>query len=262
MNLQRRLLSQNFFRDPKLVAHLVGKAQFVPNDLIVDIGAGTGTITRELAQTGARVIAVEVDTNLVGQLRSNLRNYPNVAVCQADIRQYSLPNQPYKVFANLPFHLTADIIYKLLYYSRPPEVAYLVVQQEAAEKFAGLPRETQASLLTKPWFDFRLIWKFNQTDFQPAPEVDIVLLTITKRTIPLISPDQELLYKNFIKFAFGTWKKDLKVGLKKIFTFNQWKRLADANHFSLHAKPTDLSFAQWLAIFNFWCSRSDHNFLP
>lgn len=250
MLFKRRMLSQNFFKQPKLVASLVGKAHFGQRDLILDIGAGTGIISKELAKTCGQVIAVELDVDLIPQLKANLRSNGNVRICHEDIRQFNLPTGEYKVFANLPFHITADVIYKLLYYSNPPEEAYLVVQKEAAEKFAGLPHETQFSILAKPWFDFEIVWKFKRLDFTPEPEVDTVFLKISKRELSKVLPENEALYKSFIKFAFNTWKKDLKVGLKDIFTYEQWKRLARDNHFNVHAKPTDLTFPQWFAIFD------------
>ncbi len=257
MLFKRRSLSQNFFRNPLLVSHLVGRAGFGKNDTAIDIGAGTGPITVELAKRCGQVIAVEIDDDLVRQLRHNVRDFPNVEVWHGDIRQFNLPAGQYKVFANLPFHITADVIYKLLYFSNSPQEAHLVVQEEAAQKFAGMPQETQFSVLAKPWFDFEITWKFRRSDFFPPPAVDTVLLKIVKRKSPLVLPQNEMLYKSFVKFAFNTWKKDLKVGLKNVFTFEQWKRLSKDNRFNIHARPTDLTFDQWLAIFNCLITRVD-----
>lgn len=249
---KRKLLSQNFFVDQKLVAHLVGKACFGKNDVVIDIGAGTGIISRELAKTCGRVIAVEIDDDLINTLARNLKNFPKVQIINNDIRQFQLPTTTYKVFANLPFHITADIIYKLLYNSSPPAESYLVVQKEAALKFTGSPRETQFSILAKPYFNFQVVWEFKKTDFDPEPNVDTVLLKITKRKKALVPESEIPIYNSFVKFAFGTWKKDLKIGLKKVFTYEQWKRLAKDNKFNIHAKPTELTFPQWLSVFRYY----------
>lgn len=254
MNLKSRLLSQNFLRNPKLVADLIGKSSIGPNDLVIDIGAGRGIVSRELAKVAGRVIAVEIDSELIPLLQQHLSTFKNVQIYNTDFLHFDLPHSDYKVFANPPFHITADIIYKLLHFSHPPQDAYLIVQKEVAEKFTGSPCETQASLLLKPWFDFRTVWTFSKSDFSPQPDVETVLMHISCRPLPLVLPEEELVYKSFIKFAFGTWKKDLKIGLKSVFTYPQWKRLARDNDFSIPSKPTDLKFNQWLMLFRFFSS--------
>lgn len=252
MLTRQRLLSQNFLKSPELVAKLVAMAKFTKSDLVIDIGAGTGSISIELAKTCGQVVGVEIDERLINTLRSNLARFTNVNIVHSDIRSFELPEKPYKVFSNLPFHITAEITYKLLYGLIPPKECYLVMQKEAAQKFAGLPTETQFSLLAKPYFDFKIMWDFKKSDFVPEPDVDCVLLKITTRDRALLSEIEKDGYASFIKYAFGTWKKDLKVGLKKVFTYKQWKRLAKDNHFNVHAKPTDLTFAQWLNLFRFY----------
>ncbi|KKT74360.1 MAG: rRNA (Adenine-N(6)-)-methyltransferase [Candidatus Nomurabacteria bacterium GW2011_GWA1_46_11] len=252
MIFKQRLLSQNFFKDKNLVARLVGLANFGPNDLVVEIGAGKGIITEALARVVGHVVAVEIDGELVVDLKRLFVSFSNVEIMLADIRQFALPVRHYKVFGNIPFHIATDIVYKLLYYSNPPSESCLVLPREAAEKFSGLSHETQFSTLAKPWFDFQILQDLKRADFSPEPDVHVCLLRITKKETPLISPEEEMLYKSFIKFAFGTWKRDLKSGLKPIFSYSQWKRLADDNQFSIHSKPTDLTFGQWLAIFRFF----------
>lgn len=251
VGLQRKLLSQNFLHNRELVRKLIRWSSIGRHDTVVEIGSGKGIITQALARVCNNVIAIEIDGQLVQELEKKFRYIPNVTIRKADVRQYVLPSSPYKVFANIPFSITADVVYKLLYYSHPPDEAYLIVQKEAAQKFAGTPHENQFSILAKPWFEFKIVWHFKRSDFIPMPDVDCVLLNISKKSEPLVSREEEDMYKAFIKYAFNTWKKDLKVGLKRIFTYNQWKRLAKDNHFSVHTKPTDLSFEQWMAIFEF-----------
>ncbi len=246
-------LSQNFIRNKNLAAHIVGLVSFGINDLVIDIGAGMGNLTRELARVCGRVLAVEIDSDLIPVLAKNLAT--NVTIYNQDFLAFNLPRTPYKVFANLPFHITAEIVKKLLGSKSPPVESYLIMQKEAAQKFSGTPHETQFSLLDKPYFNFETVYIFKKSDFDPEPDVETVLLKIVKRNEPLVTKANKILYQNFIKFAFNTWKKDLKVGLKKTFTYEQWKRLAKDNNFNIHAKPTDLSFPQWLKLFEFYKTR-------
>lgn len=161
-----------------------------------------------------------------------------------------MPSSPYKVFANVPFHITADLIHKLTYYAASPIECYLIVQKEAAMKFGGIPKETLVSTSRKPYFIFSVAYTFKKSDFSPMPAVECVLLKCTKRPVPLVPKEEELLYTKFLKYAF-THGKDLKSGLAQIFTYKQWKRLARANNFPTHVGATDLTFDQWLGLFHY-----------
>jgi 23S rRNA (adenine-N6)-dimethyltransferase len=227
-------------------------AHLANGDTVVDIGAGRGIITAELARVAGRVIAIEIDPELTAELKCQFASHSNVEVHLADIRRFTLPETLYKVFANVPFHIATDIVNKLLYYSVPPTRAYLVLPVEVAGRFGGFRHETQFSVLAKPWFEFKILRNLSKTDFSPSPEVETCLLEIVRREAALVAPGEEMMYRGFIKYAFSMWKNDLKVGLKRIFTYNQWRRLAGDNGFGVHAKPTDLTFNQWLAIFRFF----------
>jgi len=244
-------LSQNFFRDEGLVNRLIVAAKIKPGDTVLDIGAGYGIISAILEAAGAKVLAVEIDPLLVKHLKWRFANNINVKIYNLDFNKFSLPKYPYKVFTNLPFSRTSEFVTKLLFAKSSPEEAHLVVQKEAAQKFSGTPRETQFSVLLKPFFYFEIIYNFKKSDFIPQPSVETVLLKITKRPTPLISQPEKMSYEDFVRYAFNTWKKDLKVGLKKVISYRAWHRLAKDNKFSLHAKPTDLTFDQWLKIYKF-----------
>ncbi len=153
------------------------------------------------------------------------------------------------MFSNIPFNITSEIIRKLLYAKTPPIDSYLVMQEEAASKFSGTPKETEFSVLVKPWFVLTIIRKFRRTDFEPVPSVDVVLLNIKKRDKPLISRDNTANYRKFVKLGFEAWKKDLVTAYKRLFTYEQWKRLSRDLGFAKEVTSTQLTFEQWLGIF-------------
>ncbi|HEX9987296.1 MAG TPA: 23S ribosomal RNA methyltransferase Erm [Chloroflexia bacterium] len=242
-------LAQNFLRDPKLVEALVTDSNIGSDDVVYEIGPGEGIITKALAQRAKQVVAVEIDPTLASQLTAQFRDRSNVRIVRADFLSYQIRMRPYKVFSNIPFNITSEIVRKLLSDREGLAEGYLIVQKEAAEKFAGTPRETQFSVLAKPWFEMRIIWEFQRTDFEPVPSVDVVLLHIEKRTKALVPKDREELYQRFITYGFGAWKKDLKIAYKKVFTYEQWKRLARDLGFQVRPIPTELGFEQWLGLF-------------
>lgn len=252
MAFKRKQLSQNFLINTELVRRLVTQAQFTRADTVIDIGAGTGVITRALHGNCKKVIAIELDTQLYRKMLSEFTDCPSVELVHADFRSMTLPAFPYQVFANIPFHITADILYKLLYSANSPERAFLILQKEAAAKFSGSNGSTQFSLLAGPWFDLTILYHFKHNDFYPPPRVEVVLLQITKRATPLVQKTEEKAYTDFIRYAFGRWKKNLKIGMKELFTYTQWKRLAKDFNFSITATPHELTLEQWLGVFSFF----------
>jgi len=252
--------SQNFLRDPALVNELLDKSDINEKDLVYEIGPGKGIITKELAKRCAKVIAVEKDEKLYSRLKEKFRRDPRFEIRLGDFLEEELLLQArYKVFSNIPFFITADIIRKLTHTQYPPEDCYLIMQKEAAQKFAGTPRETQFSLPLKPWFELRVLHYFQRADFSPVPSVDIVFFQIKKREEPLIKRAHAQLYKDFIVYGFNQWKPTLKNSFKRVFNYTQFKRLANYCGFSVKANPTDLNLDQWLGLFHFFETNVEDN---
>jgi 23S rRNA (adenine-N6)-dimethyltransferase len=194
--------SQNFLRDPALVRHLLDASTLNPEDTVYEIGPGRGVITDALARRCGRVIAVEKDPALARALRQRFADAAHVAVVDGDFLEHPLPDAPYKVFANVPFNVTAAVVTKLLAAPRPPEDSYLIVQREAAERFLGAPAETLYAALLKPWFEPSVLYRFARADFVPAPRVDVVLLRLRKRGPPLVPEEERRSYRDFVTHCF------------------------------------------------------------
>ena len=249
---KRIQLAQNFFRDRGLVASVVAASTITKEDLVYEVGPGEGIITGELVERAGRVVAIEKDAALAVHLRSKFRDKGNVKIHDGDFLRYKIKEKKYKIFSNIPFNITAEVVKQILFGENPPSEAYLVLQKEAAGKFSGTPTETEVSVLAKPWFEFRVLREFRRTDFEPVPSVDVVLLLIARREQPLVSPANAQSYRKFVQFGFEAWKKDLKTAYKRVFTYEQWKRLSKNFSFPLKATPAELKFEQWLGLFNYF----------
>src|SRR5688572_7145096 len=246
---KRMILAQNFLRSSKLARALLDTSSLASADIVYEIGPGHGIITGELAHIARKVVAIEKDPNLARQLCRRFQDVDNVQIITSDFLQYHIPDREYKIFANIPYNITACIVRKILYTHPVPGEAYLIMQKEAAEKFSGSPSETQFSVLAKPLFDIQIIREFWRTDFEPVPNVDSVLLHIKKRPSALVSKEDAFLYHSFVRHGFGTWKNSLKLIFKPIFTYQQWKHLSKDLNFPLNAIPSELTFEQWLGLF-------------
>ncbi|EKD99500.1 MAG: hypothetical protein ACD_22C00241G0006, partial [uncultured bacterium] len=147
---------------------------------------------------------------------------------------------------------TSDIVNKLVFDKNPPDACYLVMQKEAAMRFMGIGEGTLISLLIKPFFELKVEYEFAKSDFVPSPSVDVVLFSIIKKDHPLIKSEHLAEYKKFVNFTLNQQKPSLKLRLNKIFTSEQFYRLSKNLRFSIDATAQDLSFEQWLGLFEYY----------
>jgi 23S rRNA (adenine-N6)-dimethyltransferase len=242
--------SQNFLHDTALVASLIERAGIGPNDLVVEIGPGRGIITARLAQACRRVLAIEKDPCLAAALRASWAGQTNLRLVEGDFLNFPLPEEPYKVFASIPFNLTAAIVARLTAAKPPPQEAFLVMQREAAQTYLGLPHECLRSLLLKPWFALEVIHHFRRSDFSPSPRVDTVLLRLQRRRSPLVACQARVAFRDFVVYNFTAWQPNLGGLLKRLFTHPQRKRILIGLGIDPASPPSLLTLDQWLALFD------------
>ena len=241
-------LAQNLFTSPAPARRLVASADLTPGDLVYDLGAGAGAVTAALLEAGARVVAVERDPYLARKLRARFHG-ATVHVVEADLREVSM-RPPFKVVANPPFNLTADLMRRLLADAPSPESAALVLQREAAWKYAGA-RMTAVSLTARPWFAFDLAEPFTRRDFTPIPSVDLARLGIARKPAPDIAAKDAAAWRAFVRYAIARPRPDAWRTVRNLVSNLQWRRLSHDLDIAAGALSADLSYAQWLGVFQF-----------
>lgn len=153
-------------------ARIVAAADVRPGDLVLDIGAGDGALTAHLVAAGARVVAVELHPGRVEKLRRRFDHAPVTVVC-TDAADLRLPGRPFRVVSNPPYGLSGALIRTLVRPRCPLLTADLVVQRAAARRFAQTLGGRQ--------FDLRIGYPLPRKAFRPPPQVDSVVLRITRR---------------------------------------------------------------------------------
>ena len=241
--------TQNFLRSPRVIAPVIARSGIDRGELVLDIGAGNGTITRLLRLRGARANAVEKDPRLCERLRATFGRDVGVHVSCDDFLRTPLPSVPYKVFASPPFDITAAIVSKLVDAPNPPVDAFLAVQREAAERCLGRPSETLYALLLKPWFSPAVVHEFRRDDFIPAPSVDVVMLRLRKRGPPLVPAAQRGLYRDFVIACFTAWRPSIGAALEWRLGRGPALRLLREAEVDDRARPSRVPFAAWLELF-------------
>ncbi|MBH1980460.1 methyltransferase domain-containing protein, partial [Candidatus Saccharibacteria bacterium] len=207
--------SQNFLRKPSLVKTLAGHSNLKKTDTVYDIGAGSGIISSVLAERCSRVIAVEHDARMITTLRDNVAKFDNVEVVVGDALTFALPDNEYKVFANIPFHLSSPIVRRLTETTNPPSAIYLIVQKQFAQKlligdysFTGL-----LGAFIAPLFEVRIRYKLDRTDFWPHPAVDTVFIELLRRKSPLLPSTDMPRYRAFVEQCFSRQKYFATLGV-------------------------------------------------
>lgn len=181
--MRKYQLSQHFLRSPKLAGFLIGHSNIKKRDIVIDIGAGSGVITTALAKRCSRVIAVEPDAETAALLRNNVGQLENVEIIQRDFLEMELPNGPYKIFANPPFHLSSAILHKLDEAPNPPEAIYLILQKQFALKLLNNDRHYTSQLGKQLFVHYapRIRLPLKPHYFTPPPAVPTVLLELKRR---------------------------------------------------------------------------------
>jgi 23S rRNA (adenine-N6)-dimethyltransferase len=247
------LYSQNFLRDPALVASLLDTWNIGVDDIVYEIGPGKGILTEQLARRCKQVVAIEKDPHLAELLWRRFAGWPHVTIHHGDFLEYLLPlHRPYKVVANIPFNITAAIVNKLTTTECSPMDAYLAMQREAAEALLGAPRESLRSLLLKPWFEVEVAHRFRRRDFMPVPRVDVVMLRLRKRGPPLVRSRDRRCFRDFALYIFTAWRPTLCATLTNLFTRQQLQHLRQGLGIDLDVPPTSLPFGHWLTLFEYF----------
>jgi 23S rRNA (adenine-N6)-dimethyltransferase len=179
-------------------------------DLVLDLGAGTGRLTNELARCARRVVAAELDPGLAAALRNR---WSNVELVEGDAATMALPAEPFRVVANLPFSRTNDLLHRLLDDPRTPlERADLIVEWGVALK-RSLPWPSSVSgVLWGAFYETSVTRRLPRSMFEPPPSVDAGVLVFRRRDVALIAEDRADEYRQFVIRGFRHGLASLRCG--------------------------------------------------
>lgn len=213
-------LGQNFLIDDNIVDKIVAGAGIGPEDKIIEVGPGIGTLTREMASRAQNLMAVEIDKNLIPILEDTLGDYDNVKVVnediiKADIRgliDENLGGGPVKLVANLPYYITTPIIMRFLEEGINVTDIVVMVQKEVAERMNAQPGGKDfgaLSVAVQYYCDTEIVAKVPRHLFVPQPNVDSIVIALRVRPERKYKVDDEDLYFKVVKAAFGQRRKTL-----------------------------------------------------
>lgn len=212
-------LGQNFLVDAGVVRAIVDAADLSPADTVLEIGPGIGTLTQGLAESGARIVAVELDKKLPAVLAETLKGYDNVTVVPGDILKLDIlrilnlgAGERFKVVANLPYYITTPILMALLEQHLPIERMVTMVQKEVAVRMTARPGSKDygaLSVAVQYHTDARIVMDVPPRAFMPAPEVTSAVIACRVRETPAVHSTDEKLFFRLVRAAFGQRRKTL-----------------------------------------------------
>ena len=252
----RKSLSQNFLTDPEALDAIVEAAELVPGDRVVEIGPGLGVLTRRLLAAGASVLAVEVDPRLAEYLRRELYGIDRFELIEADALSLHpremFPGQPFKVVANIPYHITSPLLHAFLEGDRPPLLTVLLVQLEVAERVASPPgRMSYLSVFAQNVADADVVARVPAGAFEPAPAVDSAVLRLRRRAVPVVpvGEGREPFYR-VVQAGFRQRRKQVHNGLgRELPVDGQVVRAALENcDVTPDRRPQTLSVDEWACL--------------
>lgn len=201
-NTQHLSHSQNFLTRRQLIHKILSLSSIDSSDTVVEIGAGKGHLTEALCAKSARVCSVELDDRLYEHTRVKLSHLTNLKLIHGDFLKMPLPEKgDYKVFSNIPYFITTQIMEKLTNAPNPPSEIWLIMEKGAARRFAGLPRETTKSLLLRVTWETEILFHFRREDFHPMPSVDSVLLHLKRKAVPDLPPESLPAFRRFLSHS-------------------------------------------------------------
>lgn len=217
----KKKFGQNFLINENILDNIVDISDVSSEDDVIEIGPGIGALTAKLAKRAHKVLAVEIDHELISVLSQTLANYTNISILESDIlkvdfdeviKKFGLNNDHIKIVANLPYYITTPI---LLFLLKQKEVHFesitVMVQKEVAERMTSAPGNKNygsLTLLIQYYMNAELVLKVDKTYFMPQPKVDSAVVNLTKKSNFVRFNNERSLFK-VIRECFNHRRKNL-----------------------------------------------------
>ncbi len=254
---KKKSLGQHFLTSPAYLRTIADAVEIVPGELVVEIGPGEGTLTRELLARGAQVVAVEKDSRLIPILSETfLRECADgqLQLIEGDALEFELPKKlqktPYKVVGNIPYYITGALLRSFLSSQHQPKSLVFLIQKEVAERIARSKKESLLSLSVKAYGEPQYIKTVPRGAFSPAPNVDSAVLRVQNisRT-HFKNSEEEQRFFEILHAGFAQKRKLLRRNLESVLGQEAGELLQKAG-IPENARAEDVLLQKWLQLFS------------
>ncbi len=220
-------LGQNFLANQATIEKIVAAAKLTPDDVVLEVGAGLGTLTERLARHAGHVVAVELDQRLLPVLQSVLADFDNITLIQGDVLaldpaalisaasiHHPASNIQYKVVANLPYYITSAVLRHLLEANLKPQRMAITVQREVAERIVAKPGQMSLLAVSVQFYGRpRLLFRIKPGSFYPSPEVESAVVGIDLHATPPVPVEDTAAFFHVARAGFAQRRKQLRNSL-------------------------------------------------
>ncbi|NJM72309.1 MAG: 16S rRNA (adenine(1518)-N(6)/adenine(1519)-N(6))-dimethyltransferase RsmA [Scytonema sp. RU_4_4] len=262
----RKVFAQHWLKSDKALNEIIQASQLQSTDQVLEIGPGTGILTRRLLPLVQSLLAVEIDHDLCDRLTKQFGRQENFLLLQGDFLELDLPSllSPFPVFenqnkvvANIPYNITGPILEKLLGTisnpnPEPYDLIVLLVQKEVAERLVAKPSSKAFGALSvrvQYLAQCELIYTVPAGAFHPAPKVDSAVVRLSPRLVETPATDTRRL-EALVKLGFGAKRKMLRNNLQSVVERDRLSQLLEKLEINPQARAEDLSVSQWVALAN------------
>ncbi len=248
MSGPKKSLGQHWLKDRSTLEHIADCAAIAPEDTILEIGPGLGTLTSELLRRAKKVVAVEFDEELARKLPGQFPG-KNLEVINHDILSFDVSTLPkqYKVVANVPYYITSKIVQLLMTVQNKPAVAVLLVQKEVAQRLAARPGDMSILAVSAQIYAEVTLGDIVPAKlFTPPPKVDSQVVVLKTRPHPLYEGDEKAFFR-IVKAGFSAKRKKLRSSLSGGLGISKQEaeNLLQAAKISPDSRAEDLTIAEW-----------------
>lgn len=259
-------MGQNFLVDETILQRIAAAAEPAPCDIVLEIGAGTGALTKVLAQEAGQVLALELDQRLMPILESELAEYGNVTLIQGDVlgldpgplirearKKLDVSEVRYKVVGNLPYYITSAILRQLLEADQRPDLMVITVQYEVAKRIVAKPGDMSLLAVSVQFYgDPELLFRIKPGSFYPSPTVDSGVVRIDVPESPPLPEEEIDTFFQVVRAGFSQRRKQLhnalSAGLGECLPKDEAATRLDRAGLDHRRRAQTLSVEEWIAV--------------
>lgn len=246
----KKSLGQNFLINAGILEKIAGAAELNKDDFVLEIGPGTGNLTKLLSEKSGQVVAIEKDSRLIEELKTK---FPNTKIIEEDVlkfkpEEYGLGDGGYKIVANIPYYITSNLLRVIFEKWPKPKLIVLTIQKEVAQRIIAKPPEMNLlALSVQLYSEPKIISYISKGSFRPIPKVDSAIIKLVPRDGVDIKNNEKII--SIAKKAFAGKRKQLQNTLETFFGSKE-KTMAVLNKEGINpeSRPEQLTIEDWLKI--------------